>query len=42
MYCLINAQKCSMTEFKTNVTLDEMLKMYALYQMEIDVNYGRV
>lgn len=30
-----------MTELKEVYTLDEMLKLYALYQMELDIEKGR-
>jgi len=32
----------SMWEMKNVYTLDEMLKLYALYEMELDVERGRV
>lgn len=41
MYVLIKAQLASMTELKTVYTLDEALKLYALYCMEQDVERGR-
>lgn len=31
----------SMWEMKNVYTLDEMLKLYALYEMELDVELGR-
>ncbi len=31
----------SMWEMKNVYTLDEMLKLYALYEMELDVERGR-
>lgn len=41
MYVLIKARLASMTELKTVYTLDEALKLYALYCMELDVEQGR-
>lgn len=41
MYVLIKAKLASMTELKTVYTLDEALKLYALYTMEQDVERGR-
>ena len=41
MYVLIKARLASMTELKTVYTLDEALKLYALYCMELDVERGR-
>lgn len=40
-YVLIKAGIASMYEMKEVYTLDEMLKLYALYQMQIDVENGR-
>lgn len=37
MYTLIKARLASMEELKTSYTLDEALKLYALYQMDRDV-----
>ena len=41
MYILIKAQLASMYELKNVYTLDEALKLYALYQMGIDIEKGR-
>ena len=41
MYALIKARLASMMELKTTYTLDEALKLYALYCMEQDVEAGR-
>lgn len=41
MYTLIKARLVSMTELKTSYTLDEALKLYALYSMERDIETGR-
>ena len=41
MYVLVKARLASMTELKTTYTLDEALKLYALYCMELDVERGR-
>ena len=41
MYILINAGRASMYELKNVYTLDEALKLYALYQMETDIERGR-
>ena len=40
MYILIKSRFASMTELKTVYTLDEALKLYALYQMEQDIQSG--
>lgn len=37
MYTLIKARLATMAELKSVYTLDEALKLYALYQMEKDV-----
>lgn len=42
MYLLIKAQLASMWELKNVYTLDEALKLYALYRMERDVEMGRL
>lgn len=42
MYILIKARLASMWELKNCYTLDEALKLYALYRMEQDVEAGRV
>lgn len=41
MYILIKARLASMFELKNVYTLDEALKLYALYEMETDVEKGR-
>lgn len=41
MYVLIKAGLASMWELKSCYTLDEALKLYALYRMEQDVEAGR-
>lgn len=41
MYVLIKAKLATMTELKAVYTLDEALKLYALYSMEQDVERGR-
>jgi len=41
MFLLIKARLATMQELKTCYTLDEALKLYALYQMEQDVEAGR-
>lgn len=40
MYTLIKARLASMEELKTSYTLDEALKLYALYRMDLDVENG--
>lgn len=40
MYTLIKARLASMEELKYSYTLDEALKLYALYQMDRDVETG--
>ena len=40
-YILIKASIASMQELKEYYTLDEALKLYALYLMERDVEKGR-
>lgn len=42
MYILIKARLASMWELKTCYTLDEALKLYALYRMDQDVEAGRL
>ena len=39
MYTLIKAQLASMMELKEYYTLDEALKIYALYMMEVDIEH---
>jgi hypothetical protein len=41
MYVLIKARLASKLELETVYTLDEALKLYALYSMELDVERGR-
>lgn len=41
MYILIKARLATMSELKSCYTLDEALKLYALYRMEQDVEAGR-
>lgn len=41
MYTLIKAQLATMQELKTCYTLDEALKLYALYTMEVDIERCR-
>ena len=40
-YILIRARLASMWELKNVYTLDEMLKLYALHMMEVDIGNGR-
>ncbi len=41
MYILIKARLASMYELQNVYTLDEALKLYALYRMELDIEKGR-
>lgn len=41
MYVLIKARLVSMYELQEVYTLDQALKLYALYEMEIDIERGR-
>lgn len=41
MYSLVSARVASMTELKNVYTLDEALKLYALYQMGKDIERGQ-
>lgn len=41
MYTLIKAKLASMSELKEYYTLDEALKLYALYVMEVDIEHCR-
>lgn len=41
MYVLINARKASKLELETVYTLDEALKLFALYQMDQDIERGQ-
>lgn len=40
-YILVKAGIASMAELKETYTLDEMLKLYALYEMQLDIEKGR-
>ena len=40
-YILIKARLASMFELQNVYTLDEALKLYALYEMELDIEKGR-
>ena len=40
MYILIKSKYASMWELKNTYTLDEALKLYALHQMDQDIQYG--
>ncbi len=37
MYILVKARLASMSELKSCYTLDEALKLYALYSMDLDI-----
>lgn len=41
MYLLIKAKLASKYELETVYTLDEALKLFALYQMDIDIENAR-
>ena len=41
MYILIKAKLASMFELKEYYTLDEALKLYALYRMDMDIQNGK-
>lgn len=41
MYALIKARIASKSELETVYTLDEALKLYALYRMDQDIERGR-
>lgn len=41
MYALIKARLASKTELESVYTLDEALKLYALYRMEQDIERGQ-
>lgn len=41
MYVLIKARLASMQELKEVYTLDEALKLYALYSMDLDVERAK-
>lgn len=40
MYTLIKAQIASKFELEEYYTLDEALKLYALYRMDVDIEIG--
>ena len=42
MYILIKARLASMEELKTCYTLDEALKLYALYSMDLDIERMKI
>lgn len=42
MYTLIKGKVASMTELKSVYTLDEALKLYALYCMDRDIEQGQI
>jgi hypothetical protein len=42
MYTLIKARLASKMELETFYTLDEALKLYSLYCMEVDIENGRI
>lgn len=42
MYILIKAGLASMFELKNVYTLDEALKLYALYEMQVDIENWRM
>lgn len=41
MYVLIKAHLATKAELETVYTLDEALKLYALHQMDMDIERGR-
>lgn len=41
MYVLIKARMASKAELETVYTLDEALKLYALYSMDADIERGQ-
>ena len=41
MYQLVGAGRVTMTELKEVITLDEFLKLYALWRMEKDIESAR-
>jgi len=41
MYQLVNAGRVSITEIKEVITLDEFLKLYALWRMEKDIEAAK-
>lgn len=42
MYILIKARLASMEELKSCYTLDEALKLYALYSMDLDIERAKI
>lgn len=42
MYILIKAKLASMEELKSCYTLDEALKLYALYSMDLDIERAKI
>lgn len=42
MYILIKARLATMSELKSCYTLDEALKLYALYNMDKDIEAGQI
>lgn len=42
MYTLIKAKIASKFELDEYYTLDEALKLYSLYQMDVDIENGRI
>lgn len=40
MYTLIKARIASKSELESDYTLDEALKLYALYRMDVDIQNG--
>ena len=42
MYQLVSAKQVSMTELKEIITLDEFLKLYALYRMGKDIEAAQI
>ena len=42
MYILIKARLASKYELETCYTLDEALKLYALYQMDLDIQQAEI
>lgn len=41
LYVLIKAKMASMYELQSVYTLDQALKLYALYEMELDIENGK-
>ncbi len=42
MYILVKAKIAGMEELKTCYTLDEALKLYALYSMDLDIERAKI